>query len=168
MVLFGRRHRKQGDSGRFAGEIDDARIYDRALTIDQIAALSPNQPSVIAPWAWWTFEDRSASAGLSDQVAALNAKQADFDNDGNLDVLLLRGGWEQPRRPSLMRSSFNDTIGLEGDIGGIKHANSPVLDIYYPGKLALSKARAIRRPDASRLSRGWLAPTRHHFWGRPC
>ena len=36
-----------------------------------------------------TFEDRSASAGLGDQVYALNVTRADFDNDGDLDVLLL-------------------------------------------------------------------------------
>ena len=35
-----------------------------------------------------------ASAGLGDQVYALNVTRADFDNDGDLDVLLLRGGWE--------------------------------------------------------------------------
>ena len=34
------------------------------------------------------------SAGLGDQVYALNVTRADFDNDGDLDVLLLRGGWE--------------------------------------------------------------------------
>ena len=34
--------------------------------------------------------------GLGDQVYALNVTRADFDNDGDLDVLLLRGGWEQP------------------------------------------------------------------------
>ena len=33
-----------------------------------------------------TFEDRSASAGLGDQVYALNVTRADFDNDGDLDV----------------------------------------------------------------------------------
>jgi hypothetical protein len=30
--------------------------------------------------------------------------RADFDNDGNLDVLLLRGGWENPMRLSLLRN----------------------------------------------------------------
>jgi len=50
------------------------------------------------------FEDRSAHAGLLDQVYALNASRADFDNDGDLDVVLLRGGWESPMRPSLLRN----------------------------------------------------------------
>ena len=54
-----------------------------------------------------TFEDRSASAGLGDQVYALNVTRTDFDNDGNLDVLLLRGGWETPARLSLLKNQGN-------------------------------------------------------------
>ena len=38
-----------------------------------------------------TFEDRSSQAGLDRQVYALNVTRADFDNDGNLDVLLCAG-----------------------------------------------------------------------------
>jgi hypothetical protein len=54
-----------------------------------------------------TFEDRSEAAGLSSQVYALNAARADFDNDGNLDVVLLRGGWERPGPLSLLRNKGN-------------------------------------------------------------
>jgi hypothetical protein len=54
-----------------------------------------------------TFEDRSASAGLGEQVYALNVTRADYDNDGHLDVLLLRGGWEKPLRMSLLRNLGN-------------------------------------------------------------
>ena len=48
-----------------------------------------------------TFDDRSVAAGLSDQVYALNAVRADYDNDGWPDVLLLRGAWMRPARMSL-------------------------------------------------------------------
>ena len=47
------------------------------------------------------FEDRSRQAGLDDQVYALNVTRADYDNDGRLDVLLLRGAWEKPAPMSL-------------------------------------------------------------------
>lgn len=57
MVLMGQRHQAQNDKARFAGAIDDARIYDRALSAEQIAALKPNHVSDPAPWAWWTFDD---------------------------------------------------------------------------------------------------------------
>jgi len=65
-----------------------------------------------------TFDNRSKSAGLADQVYALNVTRADFDNDGNLDVLLLRGGWEAPLRLSLLRNtgggSFEDVTVAAG------------------------------------------------------
>jgi len=60
-VLIGMRHITQIESVRFAGIIDDARIYDRALTAEQIAALKPNVASEIKPWAWWTFDDKEAT-----------------------------------------------------------------------------------------------------------
>ncbi len=54
-----------------------------------------------------TFEDRSEAAGLGSQVYAINAARADYDNDGNLDVVLLRGGWERPTRLTLLHNKGN-------------------------------------------------------------
>ena len=56
IALFGLRHIGAGRGDRFAGTVEDARIYDRALTQAQIAALKPNEPSAIKPLAWWDFE----------------------------------------------------------------------------------------------------------------
>ena len=65
-----------------------------------------------------TFEDRSEAAGLDDQVYALNVTRADYDNDGRLDVLLLRGAWEKPARMSLLRNKgdgvFEDVTVASG------------------------------------------------------
>ena len=40
-----------------------------------------------------TFEDRTDSAFLTGQHAGINLVQADYDNDGDADLLVLRGGW---------------------------------------------------------------------------
>ena len=56
------------------------------------------------------FEDRTAASGLEGQFGAINAIQADYDNDGHLDVLLLRGGWEFAIRNSLLRNKGDGTF----------------------------------------------------------
>lgn len=42
-----------------------------------------------------TFSERTAEAGLKGIVGGLNLVQADYDNDGRLDLLVLRGGWDR-------------------------------------------------------------------------
>ena len=58
IVVFGLRHIGTGSENgtAFAGSIEDARIYARALTQGQIASLKPNARSKIDPLAWWDFE----------------------------------------------------------------------------------------------------------------
>ena len=56
IAVFGLRHVGAGSGQMLAGSIDDARIYDRALTPQQIQALRPNEPSAPKPLAWWEFE----------------------------------------------------------------------------------------------------------------
>ncbi len=56
VVVFGLRHEGAGSGQRLSGAIEDARIYDRALTPEEIQSLQPNRPSAFKPYAWWTFE----------------------------------------------------------------------------------------------------------------
>jgi beta-fructofuranosidase len=58
-IIIGPRH--LGNSDFFAGAVDDARIYDRALTAEELAALRPNVEGGIMPWAWWSFDDAAAT-----------------------------------------------------------------------------------------------------------
>jgi beta-fructofuranosidase len=64
IVMFGQRHADEPDSGYYQGKIDDARIYDVALTAKQIAKLRPNKLSDVKPVGWWPFEEGS----IADQM----------------------------------------------------------------------------------------------------
>jgi hypothetical protein len=53
-----------------------------------------------------TFVDRTKEAGVSDQTGGLVCYQADYDNDGRLDVFIPRGAWhEWPMRPTLLHNA---------------------------------------------------------------
>jgi len=61
-----------------------------------------------------TFTDQAAKAGLTDQLGvALNLVQADYNNDGCTDILVLRGAWQPSnvaQRKSLLRNNCNGTF----------------------------------------------------------
>lgn len=57
-----------------------------------------------------TFAEQTRQAGLGDQLGGLNLVQADYNNDGCMDILVLRGGWEFPMRKSLLRNNCNGTF----------------------------------------------------------
>jgi hypothetical protein len=57
-----------------------------------------------------TFTDRAVQAGLGGQLGGLNIVQGDYNNDGRLDILVLRGGWETPQRKSLLRNNGGGTF----------------------------------------------------------
>lgn len=52
-----------------------------------------------------TFEERAAAAGLAGQYGGLVLVQADYNNDGLLDVFIPRGAWYKfPMRPTLLQN----------------------------------------------------------------
>jgi tetratricopeptide (TPR) repeat protein len=57
-----------------------------------------------------TFTDRAVQAGLGDQLGGLNIIQTDYNNDGCLDIFVLRGGWQTPMRDSLLRNNCDGTF----------------------------------------------------------
>jgi hypothetical protein len=90
-----------------------------------------------------TFTDRSENAGLMDQLGGLNINQADYDNDGCTDILVMRGGWEFPMRRSLLKNDchghFTDvtqSAGLENPLAASQTAvwvdldNDGYLDLF--------------------------------------
>ncbi len=57
-----------------------------------------------------TFTDQAEKAGLTDQLGGLNILSTDYNNDGCLDILVLRGAWEVPMRKSLLRNNCDGTF----------------------------------------------------------
>jgi hypothetical protein len=66
-----------------------------------------------------TFTDRTEQAGLMGQLGGLNIIQADYNNDGCMDLLVLRGGWEFSQRKSLLRNNCNGTFTDVTDESGL-------------------------------------------------
>src|ERR1022692_4010837 len=56
------------------------------------------------------FAQQSSPAGSASQLGGANIIQTDYNNDGCLDILVLRGGWETALRKSLLRNNCNGTF----------------------------------------------------------
>lgn len=60
-----------------------------------------------------TFANESISSQLASQLSGLNCISADYDNDGDMDILVLRGAWlydDGQLRNSLLRNDGNGTF----------------------------------------------------------
>jgi hypothetical protein len=111
-----------------------------------------------------TFEDRSSSAGLDEQVFSLNCSHADYDNDGLLDVLVLRGGWETAYRLSLLHNKGGGTfadVTLAAGLGEpIACQGAAWGDFDNDGKVDVYVVGEYRGSGASSDLAAWkLAPT---------
>ncbi len=65
------------------------------------------------------FEDAAEAWGLSGQLGGLNLLHADYNDDGRLDLLVLRGAWllEEGRiRNSLLRNELGGNLGRFVDV----------------------------------------------------
>ena len=87
-----------------------------------------------------TFEDVTESAGLGGQLGGLNVTQVDYDNDGRLDLFVMRGGWETAIRDSLLRNrpaadggvTFED-VTVRSGLGGPAHRTHSAAWADYDG-----------------------------------
>jgi hypothetical protein len=110
-----------------------------------------------------TFDDRSEAAGLKGQPLSVNASQADYDNDGRLDVIMVRGGWENAARLTLLRNAgagrFEDVTvaaGLGEPIASRSAAwgdydNDGRVDLYVCGEYATTSSAGLLAGDSSVL-----------------
>ena len=75
-----------------------------------------------------TFADRTEEANLNGLLGGLNLVQADYDNDGHLDLLVLRGAWfgEHGQHPnSLLRNAGDGTFFDETFAAGLGQDHYP-------------------------------------------
>ena len=74
-----------------------------------------------------SFSERTEAANLVGLLGGLNMMPADYDNDGDTDVLVLRGGWfeERGQHPnSLLRNNSNGTftdVVFEAGLGKVHY-----------------------------------------------
>ncbi|MCP3978884.1 MAG: CRTAC1 family protein [bacterium] len=111
-----------------------------------------------------TFVERTEDAGLVGQLGGLNMSSADYDNDGDVDLYVLRGGWWRAlgRHPnSLLRNDgqgrFTD-VTLAAGLGKehyptqtadwADYDNDGDLDLYVGNEFAVMRQRE-GQPDLS-------------------
>ncbi len=63
-----------------------------------------------------TFSDRTREAGLLGLFGGLNLIQADYDNDHDVDILVLRGGWQAASEKPINSLLQNDGQGRFRDV----------------------------------------------------
>ncbi len=88
-------------------DFDNDGLLDLVFT-----SMDPTQPMVFyRNKGDGTFEDRTEAAGLLAQLGGINCVQVDYNNDGFLDIFVIRGAWlKTPMRPSLLRNNGNGTF----------------------------------------------------------
>ncbi|MGC4043178.1 MAG: CRTAC1 family protein [Armatimonas sp.] len=74
-----------------------------------------------------TFEDRTEAAGLSGQLGGIYCVQADYNNDGHLDILIVRGAWLKIPQPlSLLRNNGDGTFTDVTKEAGLTHYGNSI------------------------------------------
>ena len=113
VVVIGPRH--PGAKDFFTGAIADARIYDRALTVVELAALKPDAGGALKPWAWWSFDDASGKerAGRFAQTKLLAGAKVE---NGRLVLAGGSAGLIAARRAELVEAVTPSNVGVTGSV----------------------------------------------------
>jgi hypothetical protein len=105
-----------------------------------------------------TFEDATEKARLTKQRGGLFCVQADYNNDGRMDIFIARGAWiPHPMRPSLLRNNgdgtFTDVTKEAGLIAPVNSNSACWADFDNDGYLDLFIA-CERQPNKLYRNKG--------------
>ncbi len=109
----------------------------------------------------------SEAAGPAGQLGGINVVQTDYNNDGRLDIFVMRGGWEVPMRNSLLRNNGDGTFTDVTREAGLLERRAPArtraawadydndgwLDVFVGHELTPASSSAIAATAPSRTSR---------------
>ena len=79
------------------------------------------------------FSDHTARAGLAGQLGGLNIVQTDYNNDGLLDILVMRGAWLHSKGKMRMSLLHNNSDGTFSDVTRQANLAHPA----YPSQTAV-------------------------------
>ena len=106
-----------------------------------------------------TFTDRTKEAGLLGMLGGLNLIQADFNNDGLLDFLILRGAWmeDDGRHPNSLLKNLGGgrfiDVTFEAGLGAVHYPTQAAGWADYEVRGAPPRCRA--KPLARSRSGAW-------------
>ncbi|MFN0112754.1 MAG: FG-GAP-like repeat-containing protein [Blastocatellia bacterium] len=130
-----------------------------------------------------SFSDQTDKAGLSDQIGGINCIQTDFNNDGWLDLFVMRGGWEFAMRNSLLKNNgdgtFSDVTEASGLLSGEHRTHSAAwadfdndgwLDVFVaheetPSQLFRNRGNGSFEDVTRKAGVGRTAFTKGSTWG---
>ena len=129
------------------------------------------------------FSEWTERAKLTDQIGGINCVQTDYNNDGRLDIFVMRGGWEFPMRNSLLRNNgdgtFTDVTQASGLISGehrthtvawADYNNDGWLDVFVgheetPSQLFRNRGDGTFEDVTKKAGVGRTAFTKGSVWG---
>jgi len=99
------------------------------------------------------YVDRTAASGLKGIVGGVNTVHADYDNDGDIDILVLRGGWlgEAGKYPNSLLRNRGDATFEDVTFSSAFCRSTP--RIPPPGPTSTSTATSIYSSATSRAHR---------------
>jgi hypothetical protein len=108
-----------------------------------VSSFDPTEPMAIyRNTGAGTFEERGAAAGVADQLGGMFCVQADYNNDGRMDIYVARGAWlPVAMRPSLLRNEgggrFTDVTRAAGLLVPVNSISAAWADYDNDGHLDL-------------------------------